>query len=83
MTELARRQVLTSLAAAPFAGLTLAAVLADPNLARAAAAGPAAGPGGPRPVSAAHSWGPDRRGGHPAGAVASGGVGGLKGTAAG
>ena len=38
MTKLARRQVLTSLAAAPFAGLTLAAVLADPNLARAAAA---------------------------------------------
>ncbi len=39
MTKLARRQVLTNLAAAPFAGLTLAAVLADPNLARAAAAG--------------------------------------------
>ncbi len=39
MTKLARRQVLTSLAATPFAGLTLAAVLADPNLARAAAEG--------------------------------------------
>lgn len=39
MTKLARRQVLTSLAATPFAGLALAAVLADPNLARAAAAG--------------------------------------------
>ncbi len=39
MTKFARRQVLTSLAAAPFAGLTLAAVLADPNLARAAAVG--------------------------------------------
>ena len=37
MTKLARRQVLTSLAATPFAGLALAAVLADPNLARAAA----------------------------------------------
>ncbi len=39
MTPLARRRVLTGLAAAPFAGFSLAAVLADPERARAAAAG--------------------------------------------
>ena len=39
MTKLARRQVLTGLAATPLAGFSLAALLADPNLARAAAAG--------------------------------------------
>ena len=39
MTELARRHVLARLAAAPLAELPLAAVLADPRLARAAAAG--------------------------------------------
>ncbi|MFQ6017140.1 MAG: dienelactone hydrolase family protein [Kiloniellaceae bacterium] len=39
MSPLARRQVLTTLIAAPLAGLPLAAVLADPRLARAAAAG--------------------------------------------
>jgi carboxymethylenebutenolidase len=39
MTKLARRDVLTRLAATPLAGLPLAAVLADPRLARAAAAG--------------------------------------------
>ncbi len=37
MTHLDRRQVLNQLAAAPLAGVSLAAVLADPNLARAAA----------------------------------------------
>jgi carboxymethylenebutenolidase len=39
MNELARRQVLTSLALSTVAGLPLAAILADPRLARAAAAG--------------------------------------------
>ncbi len=39
MTRLARRRVLTGLAAAPLAGFSLAAVLADPELARAAAQG--------------------------------------------
>ncbi len=39
MRELARRQVLSRLAAAPFAGVSLAAMLADPELARAAAMG--------------------------------------------
>ncbi len=39
MTNLPRRQVLNALAVAPLAGLPLAAILADPGLARAAAAG--------------------------------------------
>ena len=39
MTRLARRPVLTGLAAAPLAGFSLAAVLADPEFARAAAQG--------------------------------------------
>lgn len=39
MTQFARRQVLGALAATPLTGLSLAAVLADPNLAKAAAAG--------------------------------------------
>ena len=39
MTRLARRRVLTGLAAAPLAGFSLAAVLANPELARAAAQG--------------------------------------------
>jgi carboxymethylenebutenolidase len=39
MTQLARRRVLSGLAAAPLAGFSLAAVLADPELARAAAQG--------------------------------------------
>ena len=39
MSHLARRQVVRAIAAAPLAGLPLAAVLADPRLARAAAAG--------------------------------------------
>jgi len=39
MTEFARRQMLTGLAVSTIAGLPLAAVLADPRLARAAAAG--------------------------------------------
>ncbi len=39
MTQLARRRVLSGLAAAPLAGFSLAAVLADPQLARAAAQG--------------------------------------------
>jgi carboxymethylenebutenolidase len=39
MVAVARRHVLTALAASPLAGLPLAAVLADPGLARAAAAG--------------------------------------------
>ncbi len=39
MTQLARRRVLTGLAAAPLAGFSLAAVLADPELARGAAQG--------------------------------------------
>ena len=39
MTRLARRPVLTGLATAPLAGFSLAAVLADPELARAAAQG--------------------------------------------
>jgi carboxymethylenebutenolidase len=38
MTRLARRQVLTGLAATPLAGFSLAALLADPKLVRAAAA---------------------------------------------
>ncbi len=38
MSSIARRQVVRALAAAPLAGLPLAAVLADPRLARAAAA---------------------------------------------
>ncbi len=39
MSNLPRRQVLNALAAAPLAGLPLAAILANPSLARAAAAG--------------------------------------------
>jgi carboxymethylenebutenolidase len=39
MTMILRRQVLGALAATPLAGLSLAAVLSDPRLARAAAAG--------------------------------------------
>ena len=39
MQNLPRRQVLSALAAAPLAGLPLAAILADPRLARAAAGG--------------------------------------------
>jgi len=39
MVELARRNVLSALAVSPFAGVPLAAILADPKLARAAAAG--------------------------------------------
>ena len=39
MSNIARRQVVRALAAAPLAGLPLATVLADPRLARAAAAG--------------------------------------------
>ena len=39
MTRLARRRVLTGLAAAPLAGFSLATVLANPDLARAAAQG--------------------------------------------